>query len=98
MKLLRCFNCNEVGYFASACPSKPVRYSAVTHNKRPLLVGKNYSQIGQAEGKPVEIVLDTRCARTMVRKELVRAKITDRQISIHCAHGGNLTYPLATVK
>ena len=56
------------------------------------------SQIGQVEGKPVEIVLDTGCARTMVRKELVRPnKITDRQVSIHCAHGSSVTYPLVQV-
>ena len=57
------------------------------------------SQIGQVEGKPVEIVLDTGCARTMVWKKLVRPnKITERQVSIHCAHGSSVTYPLAQVK
>ena len=77
---LRCYNCNEVGHFVSTCPSKPVLFSAVNHRKKPLFqVCKNsgVSQIGQVEGKPVEIVLDTGCARSMVRKELVRPnKIT----------------------
>ena len=35
----------------------------------------------------------------MVRKELVRPnKITEGQVSIHCAHGSSVTYPLAQVK
>ena len=35
----------------------------------------------------------------MVWKELVRPnKITERQVSIHCAHGSSITYPLAQVK
>ena len=91
-----------MGHFASTCPSKPVLFSAVNHRKKPLFqVCKNsgVSQIGQVEGKPVEIVLDTGCARTMVWKELVRPnKITERQVSIHCPHGSSVTYPLAQVK
>ena len=74
-------------------------YSVVIRREKPPQSGKNdssVSQIGQVEGKPVEIMLDTGCAVTMMWKDLVKpSKITKSQVSIHCAHGSSVTYPLA---
>ena len=69
---IKCYNCKEMGHFASNCPSKPVLFSAVNHKKKQKATWPAYileagvSKIGKVEGKSVEIVLDTDCARTMV--------------------------------
>ena len=56
---------------------------------------------GQVEGNHVEqIVLDTGCSRTMVRKDLVpEGKIIEEDaVTIRCAHGDTILYPVAQLE
>ena len=53
------------------------------------------------DGRQVEgILLDTGCARTMVRKDLVSAGkiMMGDVVTIRCAHGDTVLYPLAAVE
>ena len=55
---------------------------------------------GFVEGNKVEdIVLDTGCSRTMIRRDLVpTTKILDDAVTVQCAHGDTVAYPLAVVE
>lgn len=55
---------------------------------------------GTVEGTLVtDILLDTGCTRTLVRRELVpREKILDGEVAIRCAHGDTTRYKLAQVQ
>jgi predicted aspartyl protease len=55
---------------------------------------------GEVEDKIVEdMLLDTGCSQMLVRQELVpEDKLTNRQVSIRCAHGDILEYPVADVQ
>ena len=91
-----CFNCKKPGHPASRCP-----------NNRELLgreskVNGNLGLycMGLVEGRAVnQILLDTVCSRTMVRRQLVpHTKILEgKMVSIKCAHGDTVLYPLAVV-
>ena len=63
--------------------------------------GKPINRRGRVEGRLVDdVVLDTGCACTMVRRDLVpREKlVAGATIRLRCAHGDVVTYPLAAVK
>ena len=45
-----------------------------------------------------DIVLDTGCARTMVRRDLVPQKTEVGRVCIRCAHGDTREYPLSSVE
>ena len=57
-------------------------------------------QAGVIEGRYVKgIVLDTGCSRTLVKKTLIDDKkmLEGKTVSVRCAHGDTVTYPLARV-
>lgn len=94
-----CFNCRGRGHMSRQCPSNALfaaRGKSVEQRAKKLEV----ACIGTVEGHPVdEIVLDTGCSRTLVRKDLVPGeKLTGGEISIRCAHGDIFVYPLADVQ
>ena len=48
-----------------------------------------------------DMLLDTSCSQTLVRQEfevVPNEKLTNRQVSIHCAHGDILEYPVADLR
>ena len=56
---------------------------------------------GTVEGQLVNnIVLDTGCSRTLVRSDLLREKDFSQgeTVTVQCAHGDVVTYPLARVE
>ena len=62
---------------------------------------KSINRSGKVEGREVDdVVLDTGCACTMVRQDLVPKErlVAGAIICLRCAHGDVVTYPLATVK
>ena len=102
---LRCYNCGRWGHVASKCPHNAM-YCATGHRalKQPIADGRERryetSRCGVVEGRAVtDVLLDTRCSRTVVRKELVPQKkmIDGAAVTIRCAHGDTVLYPLAMV-
>ena len=63
-------------------------------------VGERVVRQGLVEGVPVEILLDTGSARTLVRKELVpEGKVLGgTMVGVRCAHGEVVHYPIATLE
>ena len=55
---------------------------------------------GVVEGDEVQdIVLDTRCARTMIRRDLIpTTKILDDVVMVQCTHGDMMAYQLAVIE
>ena len=89
---LTCFRCNKVGHIAKRCPEKGFYCSETGQSKL-------YRQ-GKVEGKAIkDILLDTGCSRTMVKRELVPANkfLEGDVVTIRCAHGDVTLYPLAQV-
>ena len=90
---VRCFVCNKVGHMSFECPDR------VLFCRGDL--GREVTRPGVVEGKRVsDIVLDTGCSRTMVRKELVdeEKNLEGRAVTVRCAHGDTVLYPLAQVE
>ncbi len=54
---------------------------------------------GLVEGKPVSnLILDTGATRTLVRSDLLPTSIRmEGEVTIRCAHGDTVTYPLAQI-
>ena len=68
---IKCFNCGERGHMAIQCPSNALyceSWSGVTAHRSGTVEGMRVS----------DIVLDTGCSQTMVRRDLV-AKSKGRQ-------------------
>ena len=94
---ITCFNCRKKGHYASECPQ-----DALCVVEQPLLINpKTVYQSGKVEGTDVsDIVLDTGCSRTLVRKELVpeSKRMPGQAVTIRCAHGDLVLYPTAATK
>ena len=74
-------------------------YCDGAHQKKP----KSYPRAirpGVVDGTCVEdIMLDTGSSRILIRADLLHTeKLVEGEISIRCAHGDIITYPLAKVK
>ena len=98
---IHCYNCKKAGHIAANCPGESVLLceKSATVGARPATVDV-WQRTGTVEGQYVpEIVLDTACKRTMIRKELVPPwKIIEGDIAtIRCAHGDTVLYPLANI-
>ena len=88
---IHCYNCKKAGHIAANCPGECVLLceKSATVGARPATVDV-WQRKGTVEGQFVpEIVLDTACKHTMIRKELVPPwKIIEGDIAtIRCAHG-----------
>ena len=62
--------------------------------------GCNMSRGGSVEGQAVKsILLDTGCSKTLVRRDLVpEGRLVDgKAVTIRCAHGDTVLYPVANV-
>ena len=63
-------------------------------------LGRSVVRVGKVEGAVVsEVVLDTGCSRTMVRRDLVPEEnlLPGEAVTVLCAHGDAMLYPLAYV-
>jgi len=102
---LRYYNCGRWGHVASECPNNAM-FCATGHRplKQPIADGRGrrykMSRCGVVEGRAVtDVLLDTGCSRTLVRKDLVpqNMMIDGAAVTIRCAHGYTILYPLAMV-
>ena len=94
---LTCFNCHQRWYKATECPGNALccRSSRERSQKK-----EEGSRKGKVNHKSVDdIILDTGCSRTMVKRELISEDdLTGEATTIKCAHGNTVLYPLATVR
>ena len=64
-KGIKCFNCHRYGHMSMNCPDKANFYCGDR-------LGRSVVRVSKVEGAMVsEVVLDTGCSRTMVRRDLV---------------------------
>ena len=92
-----CYNCHRKGHVSSMCPSNAMFCSS---RRESIGKGSNLTRSGSVEGQHVNrILLDTGCSKTMVRRELIPAgKLLEGEaITIRCAHGDTVLYPLARI-
>ena len=88
------FNCRKFGHVSMHCPEKA---SYFCRDGR----GWSVARAGLVEGITVsDILLDTGCTRTMVRRDLVQEEslLPGEAVTVLCAHGDTALYPLAKVK
>ena len=91
-----CFNCKEPGHPARWCPNN----RALLGHESEVKGNMGLYCKGLVEGRMVnQILLDTGCSRTMVRRQLVphTKMLEGKMVSIKCAHGDTVLYPLAVV-
>ena len=95
-----CFNCNEKGHYASRCPRKALLCSSLSTTQADSLQKNRVYHNGTINGIFCkDILVDTGANKTLVRGDLVQpADVTDKSVTIHCAHGDSVSYPLARVK
>ncbi len=94
---VRCYNCGQKGHISRRCPSSALFCSAETQQSR---VGGaragGVTRGGVVEGwRVADILLDTGCSKTLVRRELVREEkfLEGDVVTIRCAHGDTVLYP-----
>ena len=95
----KCYNCNQKGHLSYNCPQKALFSSQMTGENRQLQQESAYRR-GTINGVYCrDIVVDTGASKTLVRGDLITPDdIVDGEITIQCAHGDAVSYPLAAVK
>ena len=91
---LKCFNCGNRGHISERCPAKPTLYCSLGERNGQL------SRTGKVAGTTVDgIFLDSGCARTLVRRQLVpESAIQNDVVEIRCVHGDATQYPVAELE
>ena len=97
--MLRCFTCDGKGHTSKQCPSKALFCG--NQNKPSFGVKGSVVRQGFVNGLPVnDLLLDTGCSKTIVRRDLVGEEqwLEGESTIIQCAHGDAIAYPLAEVQ
>ena len=91
-----CFNCGQKGHISPKCPNNALFCETGRRSQE-----QGVRRQGVVEGRYVsDILLDTGCSRTLVRRDLVPSKNMQEGdvVTIRCAHGDTVLYPLADVE
>ena len=94
LSTVTCYKCGKQGHVASRCPEKAMYCINGRHRN------SKHQRVGLVEGREVkDIVLDTGCSKTIVHHSLVPEKklVTGEAVTIPCAHGDSVLYPLEHV-
>ena len=97
VRTVRCYNCNERGHYSSSCPKR----SLYCEQARDGVPGHDRAhRHGIVNGVYCpDILIDTGATQTLVHSKLVTDEdILDDEVTIKCAHGDTVAYPLAAVK
>ena len=96
---LRCYNCREPGHLAAKCPSNAALYCEGREARDPAKAGQEVHRDGTIAGVPVsDILLDTGATRSMIHTDLLPpGHRMDGKVTIRCAHGNTVAYPLAEI-
>ena len=98
MEGVKCFNCNKKGHFASNCPEKSM-YCGTKQPRRWSEQNRAYQRGTINDIYCKDILVDTGASKTLVRGDFVTEdNILDGEVTIKCAHGDTISYPLAAVK
>ena len=102
----KCFQCGKFGHLMYSCPERQGQ------DTKPALSGKGCDEIawnkgsqkflrrGSLNGKPVQMLIDTGCTKTMVSTDYLSADCLDHSNKerILCVHGDEVCYPTAEVR
>ena len=96
---VKCYSCNQKGHLAANCHSKSLYCDRVATEALPRGQERVHCR-GTINGIVCsDILVDTGATKTLVRGDLVSDDdILDGEITIRCAHGNIVSYPLAVVK
>ncbi len=99
---VKCYNCGQRGHISRRCPSNSALLCQTASDrpgvKRPVRSG--VSRRGLVGGRAVDdIILDTGCSQTLVQSDLLPDDklLGGEAVTIRCAHGDTVLYPLAKV-
>ena len=92
--MVRCFHCNARGHYASKCPRRAM------YCRKPEKEADRARRHGTINGVYcTDILVDTGVTQTLVRRDLgTNNDILNGEVTIRCAHGDTVSYPLAAVK
>ena len=98
-RTVQCFSCGQTGHIAAHCRANTM-FCDNAEDVLGVEVGEGVVRQGWVEGVPVEVLLDTGSARTLVRKELVPEErvLKGRTVGVRCAHGEVVHYPIAELE
>ena len=102
----KCFQCGKFCHLMYSCPECPVQ------DIKSALSGKGCNEIawnkgsrkflkrGMLNGKPVQMLIDTGCTKTMVSADYLPTDCLDHfnKEKILCVHGDEVCYPTAEVR
>ena len=97
VQVLRCYNCHCVSHVAAKCPSCVAMYcESGCRRRKPVVRGSDHkravSRQGLVEGVNMKDIL-------LVRSYLIpEEKMNAVELSIRCAHGDTVIYPLAEIE
>ena len=97
----RCFECGKFGHILTQCPARALYGEGIQACKRAESPDRHNALYrgGTVDGRYVrDILIDTGCTRTLVHQSLVSPrKMITGEVAIRCAHGDEVSYPLAHV-
>ena len=110
----QCYHCKKWGHLMFSCPEREKNVNTESATSKPTS-GSYFSKActdiawnteshkylgrGKVDGRPVRMLVDTGCDRTMVRASIVQESKWDVEdkAKVLCVHGDTVSYPSAMV-